>query len=58
MPMDSEKLRQEQQFRLTMATARKMLENGLIVQQEYHEFEREMAQKYNPPIAGLTVKSA
>ncbi len=58
MPMDSEKLQREQQFRLTMATAQKMLRAGLLTEAEYREFEREMTRKYVPPIAGLTVKSA
>lgn len=40
-------------FQMTMAVARKMLEQGLISKTEYRRFEEKMFDKYTPIIGGL-----
>ena len=38
---------------MTMAQARKMLDQGLITKAEYAEFDTKMRQKYSPIVGSL-----
>ncbi len=54
--MNKEQGRNEIVFNLTMAAARKMLEQGLISREEYVQFDTIMQQKYSPVFGVLFSK--
>ena len=47
----------EMRYRTVMAVARTMLIRGLISRPEYNDFDRKMADKYNPFLVRLNVKT-
>ena len=51
--MNKEEGRNEIVFQMTMAAARKMLEEGLISREEYEIFDTNMQQKYEPVFGSL-----
>jgi len=53
MAMTKEQFRAEKRFQTVMATARRMLREGLITEDEYRRFEKKMAQKYTPTFGTL-----
>ena len=51
--MTKEEFRNEKLYQATMALARKMLREGLITEEEYHEAEKKKKKKYQPVIGRL-----
>ncbi len=51
--MREEEGRREIAYQMTMAAARKMLEQGLISRDEYEKFDTKMIQKYEPVFGRL-----
>ena len=46
--MSREELKAEEAYQATMVIARRVLEQGLISQDEYHAFDMKMLEKYKP----------
>jgi len=46
--MNKEEGRREIVYQMTMTAVRKMLEEGLILREEYEKFDTKMRQKYEP----------
>lgn len=46
--MSREELKAEEAYQATMVIARRVLEQGLISQDEYHAFDTKMIEKYKP----------
>ena len=55
--MTGAQFEREMRYRTVMAVARTMLMRGLISRLEYNDFDRKMADKYNPFLVCLNVKS-
>lgn len=51
--MTREEGKREIVFQLTMSAARQMLENGLISEEEYKQFDTRMQRKYRPIFGSL-----
>ncbi|WMJ87806.1 SHOCT domain-containing protein [Anaerocolumna sp. MB42-C2] len=46
--MSEDQLQNEMLYQTTMSLARTMLERGMISEEEYHEFDTIMLEKYRP----------
>ncbi|MDF2645359.1 MAG: hypothetical protein K0Q73_1164 [Paenibacillus sp.] len=46
--MSEDQLRNEMLYQTSMSLARTMLEKGMISEEEYHEFDTIMLEKYHP----------
>jgi hypothetical protein len=46
--MSEEKFQSEMLYQTTMSLARSMLKKGMISEEEYHEFDTIMLEKYHP----------
>ncbi|MGF7146281.1 hypothetical protein HNQ56_004748 [Anaerotaenia torta] len=46
--MSEDQFRNEKLYQTTMSVARSMLENGMISEEDYHEFDTIMLKKYRP----------
>lgn len=51
--MSEEQFRNEMRYQITMSLARSMLEKGMISEDEYHEFDTIMLEKYHPVFGTL-----
>ena len=51
--MTREQGRKEVVYQMTMSAARRMLENGLITEEQYQKYDTKMRQKYAPIIGTL-----
>ena len=51
--MNKEEGRKEIIYQMTMAAAKKMLEEGLITKEQYEQFDTVMRQKYEPVFGDL-----
>lgn len=57
MNMSDHEFRNEYLFSVTMGHVRRMLEKGLITEEEYREVSRRMKEKYRPVTDGLISES-
>ena len=57
MYMSKQEFRNEYIYSVTMAHVRRMLEQGLISEEEYQEMNTRMKEKYHPVTDGLIAES-
>ncbi len=51
--MDEEQMKNEKLYQATMSVARRMKENGLISEEEYHQIDTIFLEKYHPVFGTL-----
>lgn len=51
--MSEEEFRNETMYQTTMHIVRKMLADGIISEEEYHQINAVFLKKYNPVLGGL-----
>ncbi len=56
--MTDAQFEREMRYRTVMTVARTMLTRGLISRSEFEDFDRKMANKYDPFLACLSVKTS
>jgi hypothetical protein len=52
-PMTHEQFEREKNYRVALLVAESMLRQGLITDQEYHEIDTILTEKYRPIFGGL-----
>lgn len=55
--MTDAQFEREMRYRTVMAVAKTLLARGLITRPEFDDFDRKMADKYNPFLVHLNVKT-